>query len=167
MKKLANFSIKLTLTLFLVLFITSCNNKPAKDTESTNDKPAFDLNTAKTEIEAANKAYSDFFAAKDSVGLANLYSEEGKFMMNGAPAIIGRPSIQSTFYGFMNSDFTNLDLTTIDVWGVKNLVTEEGTYTLYSGDKVADEGKYLVLWVKENGKWLLHRDIFNSDMPIE
>ncbi|TDQ27568.1 YybH family protein [Tenacibaculum caenipelagi] len=167
MKKLANFSTKLTLTLFLILFITSCNNKPTKDTESTNNEPVFDLNTAKTEIEAANKAYSDFFAAKDSVGLANLYSEEGKFMMNGSPSIVGRPSIQSIFYGFINSDLTSLDLKTIDVWGTQNLVTEEGAYTLYSGDKKVDEGKYLVLWTKENGKWLLHRDIFNSDMPTE
>jgi ketosteroid isomerase-like protein len=27
------------------------------------------------------------------------------------------------------------------------------------------KGKYIVLWKKENGKWKLHRDISNSDLP--
>jgi ketosteroid isomerase-like protein len=29
-----------------------------------------------------------------------------------------------------------------------------------------DKGKYLVLWKKENGKWKLHRDISNIDLPL-
>ena len=29
--------------------------------------------------------------------------------------------------------------------------------------KEIDKGKYIVLWKMEDGKWKLHRDIFNSD----
>ena len=167
MKKLANFSIKLALTLFLLLFISSCNNKPAKDTENTNDKPAFDLTTAKAEIEAVNKEFTTFFAAKDSVGISNLYSKDAKLLMHGSPAVVGRQNIQSTFWGFMNSDISNLDVSTVEIWGTADLITEEGTYTVYSGEETIGRGKYLVLWKKEDGKWHLFRDIFNSDEPDE
>ncbi|CAM1364979.1 hypothetical protein TSEDIMI_20087 [Tenacibaculum sediminilitoris] len=68
--------IGLTLTLFLIFSITNYNNITTKDKEDTSNKPTFGLNTAKTEIEAANKAYSVFFTAKDTVRLANLYSAE-------------------------------------------------------------------------------------------
>ena len=37
----------------------------------------------------------DRFNAADSVGVANLYAPDAKFMMNGAPAFAGREKIQS------------------------------------------------------------------------
>lgn len=30
---------------------------------------------------------------------------------------------------------------------------------------VADRGKYIVVWKRVGGKWLLHRDIWNTSMP--
>jgi ketosteroid isomerase-like protein len=31
---------------------------------------------------------------------------------------------------------------------------------------IADKGKYIVVWKKEDGKWKLHRDLSNSDLPV-
>jgi ketosteroid isomerase-like protein len=31
--------------------------------------------------------------------------------------------------------------------------------------KQIDKGKYIVLWKKEDGKWKLFRDCYNSDLP--
>jgi len=152
--------------LLIASSITSCSEKEEKTVEMVTE-PAFDLATAKSEIEAANKEFMDFFAAKDSVGLANLYTQDAKFMMNGAPAITGRQNIQSTMSGFMQSDITSMELITIDVWGTEDMVVEEGEYLLHAGDTEADHGKYLVLWKKANGNWKLHRDIFNTNLPAE
>jgi len=45
------------------------------------------------------------------------------------------------------------------VKGKENLTTLWGSF-------INAGGKYLVLWKKENGKWKLHRDISNSDLPV-
>ena len=47
-------------------------------------------------------------------------------MNNGAPAITGRKNIQSAISGIMNSGVSSVNLTAIDVWGMENLITEEG-----------------------------------------
>jgi ketosteroid isomerase-like protein len=88
-------------------------------------------------------------------------------MMNGSPAIVGRDNIRSVISGIMKSGISSVELGTVGVWGTENLVTEEGTLVLMAGDAVVDRGKYLVLWKKENGKWHLFRDIFNSDGPAQ
>ena len=45
-------------------------------------------------------------------------------------------------------------------------VIEISKYTLLGEDKgVLDEGKYIVIWKQDQGRWKLHRDIFNSSMP--
>jgi ketosteroid isomerase-like protein len=166
MKKSTNYLTLAVVTLLFVSSITSCNNKPEEDTERVVE-PTFNLTTAKTEIVAANNEFMTFFAASDSVGLANLYSQDAKFMMTGAPAVSGRKNIQSVLSGIMNSGISSIDLITIDVWGTENLITEEGELSLLVGDTVVDQGKYIVLWKKEDGKWNLFRDIFNSNLATE
>ncbi len=166
MKKSTNFLTFIAVTLLFVSSITSCNEKTEETTETVAES-TFNLATAKTEIVAAQKEFMALFTASDSVGLANLYSQDAKFMMNGAPAISGRKSIQSVLSGLMNSGVSRIDLITIDVWGTENLITEEGELKLFVGDDEVDQGKYLILWKKEDGKWKFFRDIFNSDLSPE
>ncbi|WP_242086452.1 YybH family protein [Aestuariivivens sediminis] len=146
--------------------MTGCKNQ-TEQSEEPAAEPAFDLATAKTEIIAANDVFEQRFMAKDSAGVANLYTTDGKFMMTGSPSIVGREAITSVMSGFINSGVNGLELTTIEVWGTEDLVTEEGEYTLSADDTPIDHGKYLVLWKRVDGQWLLCRDIFNSNMPQE
>jgi ketosteroid isomerase-like protein len=137
----------------------------AKETAEPMEEPTFDLAMAKQDIIAANNEWKFKFEAADSVGVANLYATDGKIMMNGAPAIVGRAQIQSTLHGLIGSGVTRIDLTTLDVWGTEDMVTEEGELALYAGDQQVDQGKYLVLWKNIEGKWHLFRDCFNSNIP--
>ena len=67
----------------------------------------------------------------------------------------------------MKSGVTSINLKTIDVWGIENLITEEGEISLFVEKAEVYKGKYIVLWKKVDGKWKLFRDIFNSDLPAE
>ncbi len=163
MKKPTFFLTQIAMALLFVPFVLGCNEK-AEETTETASASTFNLTTAKAEIVDANKEFATLFAARDSVGLANLYSQDAKFMMNGSPAISGRNNIQSALSGIMNSGISRVDLITIDVWGSEGLVTEEGELSLFVGDQEVDKGKYIVLWKKEDGKWRLFRDIFNSNL---
>ncbi len=168
MKKITKFLSLIVVTILVITSIACCNEKAEKTVETkTVAKSTFNLTTAKAEIVAANKELAAFVAAADSVGIGNLYTQNAKFMMTGSPAIIGRNNIQSSFSGIINSGITGADLRTIEVWGTESLITEEGEYSLFVGEDEVDQGKYLVLWKKEDGKWKLFRDIFNSNLPAE
>jgi len=166
MKKSTKFLTKIAVLLFLVFAISSCNNEAAKK-EKKVIKPTFDLTNAKVEIESANKNFRALFAAADSLGLANLYTHDAKFMNNGAPSITGRKNIQSALSGIISSGISDINLATTEVWGMKNLITEEGKITLFVDGASVYQGKYIVLWKKVDGKWKLFRDIFNSDLPAK
>ena len=166
MKKSTKILTLIAVTLLFVSFITSCNKKTEETTEIVAES-TFNLTIAKAEIEAVSKEFMAYFAAGDSVGLANLYTQDAKFMNTGAPAITGRKNIQSALSGIMKSGISSVNLITIDVWGTEDLITEEGEISLFADETVVYQGKYIVLWKKVDGKWKLFRDIFNSDLPAE
>ena len=157
---------KNTILGFILIIATtlaiSCAPKTEEATTST-----FDLVRAKAEIEQANKEFMALVAAGDSVGLANLYTADAKLMGGGAPSVIGKANIQTAIRGMFESGLTGIDLRLENVYGTEDLIAEEGELTLYAGDNVIGEEKYIVLWKKEDGKWKLFRDIFNSNLPFE
>lgn len=155
-----NTILGLTLMMATALVI-SCTPKAEEATTT------FDLGTVKAEIEQANKEFMALVAAGDSVGLANSYTEDAKFMSGGAPSVIGKANIQTAIKEMFESGITSVDLRLENVYGTEDLIAEEGELTLYAGDEAVGEEKYIVLWKKEDGKWKLFRDIFNSNIPIE
>jgi ketosteroid isomerase-like protein len=130
-------------------------------------KPAFDLTNAKKEIEAANVSLFDLITKGDSVGAANAYTKDGKFMPAYMPAVEGTKNLTSFWGGFIKNVGGVISLTTLEVWGDENYITEEGLFEIKSKEGAQiDKGKYLVLWKKEDGKWKLHRDIATTDIPL-
>ena len=128
----------------------------------------FDAAAAQKEIEALNQVFSDLLSKSDSVGLSEMYTVDAKTLSPNAPAEVGRDKIRSGFGYMIKGGLNKLTLKTNGVWGNSEYVTEEGELTLASADgQVIDNGKYLVLWKKEDGKWKILRDIFNSSNPIK
>ena len=128
-------------------------------------KPAFDLANAKKEIEAANLAITEFVAKGDSVGIAATYTADGSLMLNNIPSIKGKDKLINFWSGFAQSG-AKIKLTTVEVWGDENFIAEEGLLEINTKEGAQiDKGKYICLWKKEGGKWKLHRDMSNSDLP--
>ena len=133
----------------------------------SNTKPAFDLANAKKEIEAANVVLTTAISTGDSLGAAEAYTADGKLMGNNMPSITGKANLTSFWGGFINAVGADVILTTSEVWGNEESITEEGVFEIKSKQGAQlDKGKYIVLWKKEDGKWKLHRDISNSDLPL-
>ena len=144
------------ISLIVSVTLSACNSSA----------PKFDLENAKNEIEAANRELSDFMAKGDSVGLASAYSADGALMLNNMPSVKGEENLIRLWGSFINAGMSGLEFTTLEIWGDENYITEEGLIVIKAKDGTQlDKGKYIVLWKKENGKWKLHRDISNSDLP--
>ncbi len=152
-----------------VLFISCSNtaNESGTTTATSNEtKSDFDLSAARKVIDSTNAVFGGLVAKGDSVGLAAMYTSDGKLMGSNMPAATGRNAIQAAFGGlFAAMGPIDLNLTTVDMWGNIDMVAEEGTYTMSQKGKEIDRGKYIVLWKMEDGKWKLFRDCFNSDLP--
>jgi len=148
------------IVLAIVLF-SSCNNEVAK-----TEVAAFNLDSAKAAIAASNKVFGACFATGDSTTFANCYTSDACINVTGMPQMCGTKAITAFFNGGHKMGITNLALTTEEVMGGKEAVVETGKYEMFVGDKVSvEKGKFIVVWKEENGKWKMHRDIWNSDAP--
>jgi ketosteroid isomerase-like protein len=165
--------IVLTGTLLIIsIFLFSCKNKRSESTSvekeiTKMENKEFNIDNARKEIDVANREFMNLFNKSDSIGLANMFTYDGKSMEPNEPAFIGRANIQTHYSLVMNAGANKLGLTTIGLWGDEKMLVEEGEYTFIDeNDKLLDKGKYIVLWRIENGKWKLHLDCYNSDLPM-
>lgn len=153
----------LSLVLVVVSFVltTSCK----KGTEVTT--PDFDAVAAKSAVEERAKIFVEAINSKDSVGLANCYTTDAKYMQPNAKTVEGRANIQKLFGMWMKGPMMQIIINTVDVWGDENMLAAENNWSfLDASGKTVDTGKSLEIYKKEDGVWKLHRDCYNSDMPI-
>ena len=147
----------------ITALFSSCANEPAKTETAAS---AFSLDSAKAAIAASNKVFSACFASGDSTAFANCYTSDACINVTGMPRMCGTGAITAFFNGGRKMGLTNVALTTEEVMGGKDAVVEVGKYEMFVGNNVsAEKGKFIVVWKEENGKWKMHRDIWNSDAP--
>ena len=77
----------------------------------------FNFDTAKKEIDEANRQFINLFNSRDSVGLANMFTVDGKSMEPNEPAFVGRAQIQTHYYNVMKMGANKLGLTTTGIMG--------------------------------------------------
>ena len=142
-----------------LLALAACAKTPAPDTAAAADADA---------IRAVNVAWNKAFNAGDGAGVAALYAEDAVLMAPGAPTVRGKASI-SEYYAkdaaaSAAAGLTIADGPTSDVAQSGDLAWQSGTYT--STDKsgaTADAGKFLTVFQRKDGKWMIVRDTWNSD----
>ena len=143
----------------------SCNNQPAAPA-SSDAASSFDLAGARKVVDSVNQAFGALVAKGDTAGIGSLYTSDAKLLAPMGPTIPGPSGIISAFAGMLKGGVAKAELKTLNLWGSEAMLSEEGTYDLFSKDgKEIDKGKYIVLWKKEGGNWKFFRDIFNSDIP--
>ncbi len=154
----------LPLAAAFAVLLFSCNSETTKtEAEAT---PAFSLDSAKTAIAASNATYGNCFANGDSASFVGHYTSDACINPSNMPKMCGPQALNGFFNGGYKMGIRNVKLTTAEVMGGKDGVTETGSYELLADKGVTlDKGKFMVLWKEENGKWKMHRDIWNTDMP--
>ena len=117
-------------------------------------------------IEAVNKEFLAAFAKHDASGVASFYTANAEAFPPNAAIIRGRAGIAKMWQGVFSAGIATAELKTTEVHEQGPVAFEVGTYAMKLKDgQVADRGKYVVVWMKEDGKWKLHRDIWNTDLP--
>ena len=124
-----------------------------------------DPNLIKT-IQKMNQEFIKFFQGGDAAPMEKLYCSDAQLLPPGAPPITGVEQILGVWQTYMNAGLDKVDLTTVSAEKCGNKVIEQGTYTIWAGNNmIIDQGKYIVIWKKENGRLKIYRDITNSNNP--
>ena len=122
--------------------------------------------SARAAVEAGNKQFSASLSKQDAAGVAALYTADAEAFPPNAGVVRGRAEIQKMWQSVMDSGIATATLTTAHVESSGDLAYETGAYEMKTKDgKVADRGKYVVVWKRAGGKWMLHRDIWNTNQP--
>jgi|SRR5688500_8295326 uncharacterized protein (TIGR02246 family) len=130
--------------------------------------PAADTAADRAAVEAVNDAWGKAYNAADAAGLTALYSENAAVNPPGVPQVRGHAAIQEFFTkdtaGAKAAGIT-MALSPQRESGMSgDLAWESGTFT--AKDKngaTVDEGKYITVLQRTDGKWLIVRDTWNSD----
>jgi ketosteroid isomerase-like protein len=150
----------------MMMFASCTDQTTASDTSGKKDSSAFDIAAVKSAITDANKTFGDAVVKGDSTTVANLYASDANMFPPNMPKIENHDGILAMAGELSRMGAKSVSLESTNVYGNPDLVAEEGKYTIGDGNgKTLDQGKYIVLWKQEDGKWKLYRDIWNSDMP--
>lgn len=148
----------------LALLALHCNQqqRPAPDTRAADEAT----------IRAVNPAWFKAYNAGDANSIVALYTEDAVVNAPGAPAARGHIAIREFFVKDVAASAaagTTLHAGPATDVGVSgDLGWEWGTFTVTdkSGATV-DTGKYVTVLGRKDGKWLIIRDIWNSDVPMQ
>ena len=108
------------------------------------------------------------FNQGDAEALASLYTEDAKILPPNMDIVEGRSTIQSYWQGALDMGIKSFKGELIDLDASGNLGYFVGKYTLYDNDnQEVDQGKWISVLKNNDGKWKVHRDIFNTSLPLE
>jgi ketosteroid isomerase-like protein len=103
----------------------------------------------------------------DPVALGKLLRDNARLLPPNVPAIEGREAILEHYKGSIAKEL-DYEVTPLTRVMVGNVGLAEGSYrvkNLVKGEYV-EEGKYLTVWVYENGQWQIARMMTNTDYQV-
>ncbi|MCW3992020.1 MAG: DUF4440 domain-containing protein [Candidatus Bathyarchaeota archaeon] len=123
-------------------------------------------------IKKADLKFGECVRAGDAAALAALYTEDACLMPANFEMIRGREAVKEFWGGAISGlGLKDAILTTIELIGVGDTVTELGEYRLKiqpeGQEPVEDKGKYVVVWKQTDEGWKLHWDIWNTSLPAQ
>ncbi len=136
----------------------------------TGAATAAKASTDEAAIHAITQAWMKAYNAGDAKAVSGLYAEQAVLLPPGAPAANGKAAIQA-YFAKDTAESAKAGVTfsidaKSDVGTSGDLAWESGTYAVKAKSGASVEiGKYLTVYKKSGGKWLIIRDTWNSDAP--
>jgi ketosteroid isomerase-like protein len=118
----------------------------------------------KKALEARAAQWMEAYIGKDIEAMKSYYAQDAVLLPPDAPAIFGRDAILADLQEVFASGLS-IELEDLEIKVENDLGYKAGRYRLTSEDgQLVDRGKYIEIWTKEDGNWVLHRDIWNSSV---
>jgi ketosteroid isomerase-like protein len=143
------------------------------DTNETIQYPTWKISCKKQlaiseeeKIREKVRAFSAAYMNADAKAIANMYTTDAKIFPGQSNIISGRPLIENYWQFPEGTKDLYHKVTPLEIRIVKNYAYDfgyyEGSNKNKKGKKSEFQGKYLIVWKKENGDWKIYLDIWNS-----
>jgi uncharacterized protein (TIGR02246 family) len=117
-------------------------------------------------INETNQLFMNAFSAGDAEKVAGFYTTNCRFLPDNGDPVDGRANVQELLQSMMDGGVSSVELITWEVEDCGDTAVEVGRVIMRGdADELIDDGKFIVIWKKEEGGWRLHRDIVNSSLP--
>lgn len=119
-------------------------------------------------IDRVNRKFEELTNAGDAEGLSQLYSKDAIVLPPDAAMVRGREAVAGLWrHVFDEMGLKKIELITRDlqIAGDEETAYEVGEAKLQlekDGETMQATAKYAVVWIRIDGAWRLHRDIWNS-----
>lgn len=114
------------------------------------------------EIVELESKWSEMFGAKNLDGITELLAQDSVLIMPGSAPVIGADNIRRVTQSMLESDVeVSWKSNHAFVAPSGDMAYDYGTGTTTLADGSIVEGHYLVVWVKEDGRWKVAADMFN------
>jgi len=121
-------------------------------------------------IRAESRSWLSAEIAKDIPAIVLFYANDAVEMPSNTPLIRGRDAIRTWYQQWLTPPGVSMVFATTDVAVASSgdLAVEQGTYKFTQHNprgSTTDVGKYVTVWKKAGGKWLVAVDTATSDEP--
>ena len=117
--------------------------------------------------EAAADAWLGSFNGGDVAGLVLTYSADAKILPPDEPIIAGAKAIEAFWQGYSPGQ-VRLEVGEVESMKVGDVWLREGAYKAQFPDEGEPRvGKFIELWKQENGNWLMYRQMWNRNAPLQ
>jgi len=118
-----------------------------------------------SEIKNQNDKWMEDYKRGDAVAIGSHYTEDAVSLPPHTGAVVGKESIIEYWKEAMHSGAKGLNIQTKEVESDGELACEIGETDLIGpDDDVTDRFHYMVVWRRVGGRWLIHREIWNSSL---
>jgi len=116
--------------------------------------------------QATADAAAKRFAAHDAAGVASFYTEDAVLLPPDQEPVSGRAAVEEFFARTNPESAPAVELATIETFMFGDHAWRQGMFRI-DGPGVGRpaSGKFVELWKKVDGAWLIHRDMWNSNAP--
>ena len=120
----------------------------------------------RADIDSTLVKFVEAVNAGDAEAVANFYTLDAALLPPGSERINGRSAIREFWQGAIDNGLRAERLHAVEVVSEGDIAGEVGVLTMtHPGEdgRTRVDGKYIVIWKRDNGTWRLHRDIWNTD----
>jgi uncharacterized protein (TIGR02246 family) len=117
-------------------------------------------------IDDADQSWVTAFNARDADAMAQLVTEDVVLMPPGSGPVRGREAAASSWRAAASKANRRLAAKTEEVVIAGDFAWALGGFTRALPDgTIVDQGKFLKIWKRVDGRWKIHRDMFSSNLP--
>ena len=137
--------------------------------QSTKDS---DYSIIKLAIDSQNAAYNKAYNNKDAESVGALHTIDATVMPPNQKIAQGRKEIINATNAEIQAGAQDLKFESLELVVSGDIAYETGLYSLNVKPKgqesFSDNGKVILIWKRQsNDEWLIDKDIWNSDLPID